>query len=280
MKKKAKTRRKKANPAARLAMVLLRYARGWWQQGRLVAAAGFLPSQVSKWDRGAQEVPAHALRRTADVTGFPRYLLGFLLRGLRSFLLALEGRSRPRRALAEVSVLELIPLIAKAVDLILEPLDEAGCVAEQTRPLPADREAAQPLWERLKRRTDEQRWLLVDRTEEFRSWVLVELAVAESLDLAPSQPVDSLDWAKLAARMADLVPGSEAWRWRLQGCAGIALANAYRVGNDLPASRAARLLARQLWEAGEPGDPGLLDRALLAALHSADPELKLKTENE
>jgi hypothetical protein len=278
MKKEAKTGRKKEdNPAARLAMVLLRYARGWWEQRKLAAAAGFLQSQVSKWDRGAQTVPDHALVRTADVTGFPRHLLGILLRALRSFLAAMQGRSRPSRALAEVSVLELFPLFASAVSLILEPLDEPGSVVEQAQPLPADREAAESLWERLKRRTEELRWLLVERVEEFRNWVLVEFAVAESLLLAPNHPREAQGWAKLAVRIAELVPGSEAWRWRLQGYAGIALTNAYRVCNDLPAARATRLRARQLWEAGEPGDPGLLNRALLpcieAALLRADREL-------
>lgn len=278
MKKEAKARRKKeANPAARLAMVLLRYALGWWEQGKLAAAGGFLRSQVSKWDRGAQEVPAYALERTADVTGFPRYLLGVLLRGLRSFLLALQGKSRPRRALAEFSVLELFPLAASAVDLILEPLDESGSAVEQAHPLPADREAAQSLWEQLKRRTEEQRWLLVDRVEEFRNWVLVEFAVAESLHMAPNHPRESLGWAKLAGRIAELVPGSEAWRWRLQGYAGAALTNACRVCNDLPAGRMDRLRARQLWEDGEAGDPGLLNRALLpwieAAFHRDEREL-------
>lgn len=283
MKKEAKTGRKKEdNPAARLAMVLLRYARGWWEQRKLAAAAGFLQSQVSKWDRGDQNVPDHALVRTADVTGFPRHLLGILLRALRSFLAALQGRSRPSRALAEVSVLELFPLLASAVSLILEPLEEPGSVAEPAQPLPADREAAASLWERLKRRTEELRWLLVERVEEFRHWVLVELAVAESLLLAPNHPGESLGWAKLAVRIAELVPGSETWRWRLQGYAGAALTNAFRVCNDLPAARAARLRARQLWEAGEAGDPGLLNQAILpwieAALHRDERELSQALE--
>jgi tetratricopeptide (TPR) repeat protein len=278
MKKEAKAGRKKDdNPAARLAMVLLRYARGWWEQRKLAAAAGFLQSQVSRWDRGAQTVPDHALERTAEVTGFPRHLLGILLRALRSFLAAMQGRSRPSRALAEVSVLELFPLFASAVSLILEPMEESGSVVEQAQPLPADREAAESLWERLKRRTEELRWLLVERVEEFRNWVLVELAVEESLLLAPNHPKESLGWAKLAVRIAELVPGSEAWRWRLQGFAGAALTNAFRACNDLPAARAARLRARQLWEDGEPGDPGLLNRALLpwieAALYRDEREL-------
>jgi transcriptional regulator with XRE-family HTH domain len=272
MKKEAKTGRKKEdNPAARLAMVLLRYARGWWEQRKLAAAAGFLPSQVSKWHRGDQNVPDHALVRTAAVTGFPRHLLGILLRALRSLLAALQGKPSPSRALAEVSVLELFPLLASAVNLILEPLDEPGSGVEPAQPpLPADREAAEFLWERLKRRTEEQRWLLVERVEEFRNWVLVELSVEESLHLAPNHARESLGWAKLAVRIAELVPGTEAWRCRLQGFAGAALTNAYGVCNDLPAARAARLRARQLWEEGEPGDPGLLNRALLPWIEAAD----------
>jgi len=80
-------------------------------------------------------------------------------------------------------------------------------------------------------------------------------------------------------RTAELVTGAREWRWRLQGYAGAALTNAYRVCSDLPAARKARARARQLWEDGEPGDPGLLDEALLpwveAALHRAERDLPL-----
>lgn len=253
----AKKRRKKEDdPVSRLAFVLLRYFRGWWDKVKLVAAGGFLSSQVTMWDHGDRPVPWHALQRTADVTGFPRYLLGAVLRVLRSFLLAAQGRSRPRRALTEVSVVELLPLAASALDLILEPLDEAPVVEEQ---------AADALLERLKKRTERQRWLLLESVPEFRQRPLVPKLVDESLRLAPNQPRESLVWAKLAVRLAELVDGNE----KLQGHAWAALTNAYRVCNDLPAAREARARARKLWEDGEPGDPGLLNKALLPWVEAA-----------
>jgi tetratricopeptide (TPR) repeat protein len=85
--------------------------------------------------------------------------------------------------------------------------------------------------------------------------------------------------ARLALRIAELVSGSRDWGWRLQGYAGAALTNAYRVCSDLPAARKARAWARQLWDDGEPGDPGLLNEALLpwveAALYRDEREFSL-----
>jgi hypothetical protein len=95
------------------------------------------------------------------------------------------------------------------------------------------------------------------------------LVTQESLDAAPNQPKEALELAKLAVRIAELVPGTQAWRWRLQGRAGAALTNAYRVCSDLPAARKARARARKLWEDGEAGDPGLLDEALLPWVEAA-----------
>lgn len=273
-KKGAKKRRKKEKePVAQLVFVLLRYFRGWWDKVKLVKAGGFLPSQVTMWDHGDRPVPWEALQRTADVTGFPRYLLGAVLRVVRSFLLAAKGRTRPRRALAEVSIVELFPLAFSALDLILEPLNEPEEL-QASVPTAEDREVSEALLERLKEKTERQRWLLVERVPEFRSWALVEKLAGESLRLAPNQPREALEWAKLAVRLAELVDGTREWLWRLQGFAGAALTNAWRVCNDLPAARKARARARRLWEDGKPGDPGLLNEAMLpwieAALYRAE----------
>jgi hypothetical protein len=199
-KREAKKRRKQEDdPVSRLAFVLLRYFRGWWDKIKLVEAGGFLSSQVTMWDHGDRPVPWHALQRTADVTGFPRYLLRAMLRVLRSFLLAAQGKSRPRRALAEVSVVELFPLAVSALDLILEPLDQ--------QPVPED--SADALLERLKKRTERQRWLLVESVPEFRQRALVPKLLEESHRLAPNHSRESLEWEKLAARLAELVPSPE-----------------------------------------------------------------------
>lgn len=205
-KRGARKRRKEEDDlVARLAFVLLRYLRGWWDKVKLVRAGGFLASEVTMWDHGDRPVPWHALQRTADVTGFPRYLLGAALRVIRSFVLAARGRSRPRRALAEVSIVELFPLAFSALDLILEPLDEPDAP-----PAAEDRETAEALFERLKRRTERQRRLLVERVPELRSRALVEQLAEESLRLAPTQPRESLEWASLAERLAELVEGRPA----------------------------------------------------------------------
>jgi tetratricopeptide (TPR) repeat protein len=280
MSKAKKSRKKKVIPGAGLAMVLMRWARGWWDQATLARRAGFLPSQVSMWERDDRDVPEDALKTTADVTGFPRHLLDSGLRILRSFRLAARGKSRPARALVQVAVVELFPLADQALDLILEPLAAEGRRQERAaRPVAADRELAGPLLDRLKRRKEKQRWLLVERVAEFQQWALSERLAAESLLLAPNQPAESLEWAKLAVHVAERVDGDRAWRWRLEGLTLAALTNAYRVCNDLPAARAARVRARRLWEDGEAGDPGLLNKAVLpwieAALHRDERELPL-----
>ncbi len=125
--KKDRKKRTQDDPDARLAMVLMRYLRGWWEQAKLAAAARFLPSQVGMWDRGERTVPRWALERTAEATDVPRYLLDPLLRMLRSFRLAARRRPRADRVLAEVLTVELFLLAGEAVDVILDPLrDESA----------------------------------------------------------------------------------------------------------------------------------------------------------
>lgn len=199
-----KTEGRQAIPGGGLALVLLRWARGWWDQATLAAQAGFHPSQVSMWERDDRDVPVSALEKTADVTGFPRYLLEPALRLLRSFRAAARGKSRPARMLAQVSVAELFPLAAQALDLILEPL-----TAESARPERTGPESAELLLERLKRRTERQRRLLVERVPEFQNRALAELLTRESLRLAPDHPEESKEWANLAALVTERVDGSQ-----------------------------------------------------------------------
>jgi tetratricopeptide (TPR) repeat protein len=138
---------------------------------------------------------------------------------------------------------------------------------------------AEYLWRRLKRDQPADRLVLVEDDRRYHKWGLVVVVVRESLDAAANRPKEALELAQLAMRIAELVPGVKEWRWRLQGYAGAALINAFRVCSDLPAARKARARARQLWEDGEPGDPGLLDEALLpwveAALHRDERSLPL-----
>ena len=194
MSRSKKKERRKVIPGGGLALVLLRWARGWWEQATLAAHAGFHPSQVSMWERGDRDVPLAALEKTADATGFPRYLLEPLLTQLRSFRAAARGKSRPARTLAQLSIVELFPLAIEALDLLLEPLALEPDRSEQTGP-----DSAELLLERLKRRTERQRRLLVERVPEFQHPALAELLTEESRRLAPDHPRESQEWSTLAA---------------------------------------------------------------------------------
>jgi tetratricopeptide (TPR) repeat protein len=116
---------------------------------------------------------------------------------------------------------------------------------------------------RLKKRTAGQRRFLVETVAEFRNWALAEAAALDSVRLAPNHPQEAREWAELAVQVSELVPGDETRRRRLQGWTRHFLANALRACNDLPAAEKARARGRKLWEAGAPGDPGLLAEAWL-----------------
>ncbi len=62
----------------------------------------------------------------------------------------------------------------------------------------------------------------------------------------------------MALRAAELEKGDSIWALRLKGYVWLFIANARRVGGDMPAAAEGFALARELWEAGAAADPGLL----------------------
>lgn len=244
------------DPDSQLAMVLFRYSRGWDQQ-ELARAAGLAPSQVSVYDRGERPVPRKTLERMADAAGVPPALLDPVLRVIRSFRIAAEGRFREGRALEEVLLSRLTALVRMAVDVPLEvALDEETPPPGPWPPRAEDREEAEGLWRSLAAYTARQRRALVEEVAELRSWALCERVAAESRLAAPGE---ALELAELACLIAEKVPGPETWSLRLQGYAWAHIARARRAANDRPGAEEALRHARELWEAGAPGDPGLLE---------------------
>ncbi len=254
------SREKKDDPDARLAMVLLRYLRGW-DQGELARAARIAPSQISVYDRGGRPVPRDVLERVAVAADFPLYLLDPLLRVLRSFRLAAQGRSRAERVMGDVISAELIALIHTSIAGIVDALAPED--SEARPPAAADREEAAGLWARMERRTAAQRRALVEETEEYRSWALCERVAAASAEAAEDDPRQALELAELSRQIAELSPGKEAWRRRLQGYAWAHVSNARRLCGDLAGAGEASDRAWKLWQAGAPGDPGLLDEGVV-----------------
>ncbi|HTQ80508.1 MAG TPA: helix-turn-helix domain-containing protein [Thermoanaerobaculia bacterium] len=248
--------------AARLEMLLLRQAKGM-DQAELAREAGISAGQASNYEQAKAPVRRKTLEKVAGATDFPASLLGFLHRGIRSFLLVSEGRSRADRALTEVHALERLAFAREAADLILAPRTRPSPAAAPP-PRAADRETfAAPASFFLEGCTAAEGRLLAEEAAEYQSWVLAEAAAFRSVREAPNHPREAREWARLAVYIAELVSGEEDWRSCLQGWALHFLANAARACSDLPAAEEALARGSALWQSGAPGSPGLLAAAWL-----------------
>jgi len=125
------------------------------------------------------------------------------------------------------------------------------------------RERAEVLWRRLKKHPPAERLLLVEDSRKLRSWALCERVAAASIEAAGDDPSEALQLAELAVRIAELCPGPEPWRWRLEGYARIHLANARKVSGNMPGAREGMTRGKKLWQSGAPADPGLLNEAVV-----------------
>src|SRR5947209_687217 len=170
------------DPESRLAMVLFLHLGGWRTHAQLAQAAGIARSQVSEYFEGKRAIPRPALEKIAAASGFPVHLLDPLLREIRSFRAAGRGRSRTRRVFAGGVATELVVLVQRAADLILEPCHEPSGIAP---PGIHDRVAAAALWSRLEECSAEERRMLVEELDEFRTWALCERVARQSITAAP-----------------------------------------------------------------------------------------------
>jgi transcriptional regulator with XRE-family HTH domain len=256
--------------------IVLRFLREslGWSQGQLGEAAGIKANLVSDYEQGRKQLHRERLEVLAAAMGLGSERIDEVLatiEAVRSGVrLAADDPFQSRRRRIEAIAAQVGRLAAGFARAALNLLT-IGSEAVHAH------DRADLLWRRLKRERPEDRLLLVEEGRRYRSWGLSVLVAEESLAAAPNHPKEALELAKLAVRIAELAPGTQAWRWRLQGYAGATLTNAHRVCNDLPEARKARARAHKLWDDGEPGDPGLLNEALLpwieAALYRADREL-------
>jgi transcriptional regulator with XRE-family HTH domain len=254
-----------------------------WGQSQLERAAGLAAHTVGNYENGHKQLTRERLEHLLSFLGLGPERIDGLLAELEAARAG--GRSGPldpfssrRRKIEAIAAQfgRMAAGFARAALNLLMLGSETVHAHDQ----------GDHLWRRLKRRPPEEWLLRVEEDRRYRNWGLVVLVVQESLDAAPNRPKEALALAQLALRIAELVSGTQEWCWRMQGYAGAALINAWRVCSDLPAARRASVRARRLWEDGEPGDPGLLNEALLpwveAALHrdERDFPLALRRVNE
>ncbi len=239
-----------------------------WTQAELARAGGLPPNAVSDFERANRAFSAGKLEELAGVMGLPveavtqaRAFVRSMRQHARSPGDPDEDAQADRRHVEKVAV-QAGNATAEFARTLLNGLSEEG------RAL-IFRQQARVLWRRLQRRPPSERRTLIEGAPEFRSWALCELICKESIKAAADNADRARELADLALLIADLTPGEASWRWRLQGYAWAHVGNARRVGGDLPGAEEAFSRAAELWKAGTPGDPGILDEAQVLSLEAS-----------
>jgi transcriptional regulator with XRE-family HTH domain len=232
-----------------------------WDQAELAAAAGVDASSISHYETGRTVPPRRTLERLAEAVGLPMsFVETCLLPTLSAARAVSASSSRVSCEEMEQSMVELDRALSSAgratLSAFLAKIDSLDRPSWERAgpPSPEDRIEAADLWRRLEPRSAEERRFLVENCREFQVWALAERLCHKS----EKAEVDSaLELARLAHRVAELAPGEEAWRSRLEGYALGFLASALRISGDLPGAEEASAHATKLWEVGT--DPsGLL----------------------
>ncbi|HEY0511034.1 MAG TPA: helix-turn-helix transcriptional regulator, partial [Thermoanaerobaculia bacterium] len=206
-------------------------------QTELGEAAGVSPNLVNDYERGRKPLhPARLERLTAAMGLSPAAVERAL--ALQRANRAAAGAPRdpadpfePGRRI-EAVVAQISRMAEDFTRSALTVLTREGKAIQ-------DRQQAAVRWQRLKRRTAEERLGLVEGSLKFRGWALCERVAAESIAAAPNHPRQALELAELARRIAELAPEEPSRRRRLQGYAWAHVGNARRVCNDLPGAEEA-----------------------------------------
>ncbi len=249
------------------ALTNLRSALGW-SQSELARAAGVQPNMISDFERGHRPLSRQKLKELAGVMGLPPESIDWALHFIRPVRQVAQAPGYPAggaeadRAHIEALAAQSAGLSSEFTRSILSFLTFEGRALEV-------RERAPVLWRRMKRRTPSERRALVENGLEFRSWALCELICKESIKAAADNADRARELADLALLIADFAIGEASWRRRLQGYAWAHVGNARRVGGDLPGAEEAFSRSGELWNAGAPGDPGLLHEVQILSLEAS-----------
>jgi transcriptional regulator with XRE-family HTH domain len=239
-----------------------------WNQAKLARVAGVQPNVISDFERGQRNFDRGDLEKIAGLMGLPPEAADWAVNFVRPVRLVAQAPGHPGSA-AEAGLAHVERLAVRSGDLSAQfTRSLLSFLAFEGRALEA-RQRAPVLWQRMKGRAPAQRRALVEDTPEFRSWALCELLCKESIKAAADNADRARELAELALFVADLVGGEASWCWRLEGYAWAHVGNARRVRSDLPGAEEAFDRARKLWEAGAPGDPGLLDEAQVLSLEAS-----------
>lgn len=246
------------------AVAMLRALRGW-SQAELALAAGLGASAVSRYESGAQEPSRRTFDRIIAAVGLRPPLVRSLLTWIHKARAEVLGRAVPDALddFIESSSLELAEAFSLMVRSVVADLEASrGCVR------PPDR-TAEELWKELKEVPVENRPFVIEAVDELQSWQFCAFLCDTSLEaVGNGNGAEALELARLAVRSAEMSREPGNWKLRLKAYALAHLAAALRASGDLDAEETMQH-ARTLWDAGEPGEPSLLDEERLLELESS-----------
>ncbi|HEV7667729.1 MAG TPA: hypothetical protein VGS22_04335 [Thermoanaerobaculia bacterium] len=236
----------------------IRVARGFkgWKQGYLARKARIDPSALSRYERegGAPLAVKEKIFSAIEVP--PDFAEGCV-----SAFRVLEGAAdRPAGSAADLAdalgtevANRFAAMLAPALAVLSVPAEPPQ--GEERPPAAEDRAEAESLFLRLLPYKFDERLLVVSTGRQYRSVALCERLCDESENAAARNAEDSLDWSKLALRVAERIPGSEAKRSKAMGYAWAFVGNSRRVAAQFPIDEAfAR--SRQFYNLGRNEVPG------------------------
>ncbi len=247
-----------APPPESLALTTLRRARGL-TGSELADLSGLSKGLVSRYEMGTDRLPREKLDEfaaamgydTADVDSILHGILGATTRPDPGPLSPVDPTPAERRRIREV--------LGRLAQAEQEGMEERFLQRLRETRAQRDRNAAEDLVRWLLEEPDPKaRRELVEGFRRYHQWAVAERLGEESAKAAAGSAGKALELARLALRVAELAPGDPLWSQRLQGYAWLFIANARRVGGDMPAAAQGFAKATQLWEAGSAADPGLL----------------------
>jgi transcriptional regulator with XRE-family HTH domain len=250
-------------PPLSIVLTYLRLGQGWSQK-ELAEATGLPPNLISDYERGRKTLSRERLEDIVCALGLRLSMIDTAL----DFHQVLHASQIPGSS-GDQEDWEIESIVAEASRLTADYARSLlNLLIVKSQALEA-RQLAAAAWRRLKQQTPEGRRILVEELAEFRNWALCERICEESIKAAADNADRALELAELALRIAELNPSEETWRWRLQGYAWAHVGNARRVRGDLPRAEEAFDRAKDLWQAGAPGDLGLLDEARVLGLEAS-----------
>jgi transcriptional regulator with XRE-family HTH domain len=243
-------------PELSVTLTTLRRARGWTAQD-LAEATGISTKMISVYEIGRKPPSRERVEKLAAAMGYPVEAIDLVLLGLKEVTGIAEGPRSPVDP-TPAELRRIKQLAAREGLAVVDLMESHLTRLVRARRARQDRRKAAQLWKRLRCASAAERRRLVESSPEFHSWALAERLCHESEEAAADRADRALDLASLACRVAELIPGEEAWRSRLQGYCLAFLANARRVGNDMPGAEEAFARAWKLWNQGTGADPALL----------------------